>query len=182
MKSLTTTAFALFLILTAFTQSSTLNRTNDPVILTGANLPTFLMLNTNSIVGFKFVSGTWSQIPIQVDEIALLDIVTPYGPLAIAAGYPPTPSNPKLNFYTDGNTYTGADPVPTFDTDDELVFMAKDAGGQFNGSTYPAGIVAGSCREIAHPFGGKMSTVFCSGDRTVLVVHSIDMRRESCTR
>ena len=105
MKNLTITAFALFAILTAFSQSSTLNRTNDPVVLTGADIPAFLTLNTTSIVGFKFVSSAWTQIPVQVDERALLDIVTPYGALATAAGYPPTPSNPKVLFYTDGNTY-----------------------------------------------------------------------------
>jgi hypothetical protein len=145
----------LFVTSIAFTQTSTLNRPNDPVVLTGAQLATFSALLPNQIVGFKFVNGTWTQIPIQVDERALLDIVTPYGALAAQAGYPPSPSNPKVTFYTDATTNTGADPTTTFDSDDELVFMAKDAGGQSDGST-PQGVVAGTCREImiTDPLGG----------------------------
>lgn len=136
-----------FVINISFAQTSTLNRPNDPVVLTGAQLTTFAALQPNQIVGFKFVNGTWTQIPIQVDERALLDIVTPYGALAAQAGYPPSPSNPKVTFYTDATTNTGADPTTTFDSDDELVFMAKDAGGQSDGST-PQGVVAGTCQEI----------------------------------
>jgi hypothetical protein len=136
-------------------QTSTLNRPNDPVVITGAQLPSFSSLTINQIVGFKFVNGAWLQIPIQVDEKALLDIVKPYGPLATQAGYPPSASNPKITFYCDANTYTGADPIITFDTDDELVFMAKDAGGQKNG-TFPAGVINTSCQQvtITDPLGG----------------------------
>jgi len=130
-----------------FSQISTLNRPNDPVVLTGAQLPAFSGMQPSEIVGFKFVNGSWTQIPIQVDEMALLDIVIPYGPLAAQAGYPPSASNPKILMYCDPSTFTGNDPNPNFDPDDELVFMAKDAGGQSDGST-PAGVVAGSCREI----------------------------------
>jgi hypothetical protein len=153
-KNLTILAL-LFVTSIAFAQTSTLNRPNDPVVLTGAQLTTFSALQPNQIVGFKFVNGTWTQIPIQVDERALLDIVTPYGALAAQAGYPPSPSNPKVTFYTDATTNTGADPTTTFDSDDELVFMAKDAGGQSDGST-PQGVVAGTCREIiiTDPLGG----------------------------
>lgn len=153
-KNLTILAL-LFVKSIAFAQTSTLNRPNDPVVLTGAQLTTFSALQPNQIVGFKFVNGTWAQIPIQVDERALLDIVTPYGALAAQAGYPPSPSNPQVTFYTDATTDIGADPTATFDSDDELVFMAKDAGGQSDGST-PQGVVAGTCREImiTDPLGG----------------------------
>lgn len=153
-KNLTFLAL-LFVTSIAFAQTSTLNRPNDPVLLIGAQLPSFSALQPNQIVGFKFVNGTWAQIPIQVDERALLDIVTPYGALAAQAGYPPSPSNPKVTFYTDATTNTGADPTATFDSDDELVFMAKDAGGQSDGST-PQGVVGGTCREImiTDPLGG----------------------------
>ncbi len=152
-----TLTYIALLITTTFvySQSSTLNRPNDPVVLIGAQLSTFSSLQPNQIVGFKFVNGTWTQIPIQVDEMALLDIVIPYGPLASQAGYPPSPSNPKILMYCDPTTFTGNDPNPNFDSDDELVFMAKDAGGQSDGST-PQGVVAGTCSEvlITDPLGG----------------------------
>jgi len=112
-------------------------------------------MKPGQIVGFKFSGGVWSQIPVQVDERALLDIVTPYGPLASGAGYTPSASNPKILFYCDTSTYVGADPDTTFDSNDELVFMLKDAGGQSDGSL-PIGVVAGTCTEITltDPLGG----------------------------
>lgn len=133
-------------------QSSSLSRDKDPVIIAGASLPDFSTLSPHEIVGFKYVSGNWIQIPVQADERALLDIVTPYGPLAgTGAGYlppGPSPSNPKLYFYCDGATYVGADLPGTFDSDDELCFMAKDAGGRFNGTTYPPGTVNQLCYQV----------------------------------
>ena len=137
------------------TLTSILNRPNDPVVLTGAQLSTFSALQPNQIVGFKFVNGTWTQIPIQVDEMALTDIVIPYGPSGNSLNLNPSPSNLHILAYSDPNTYTGSDPTTTFDSDDELVFMAKDAGGQSDGST-PQGVVMGSCREImiTDPLGG----------------------------
>lgn len=145
----------LFVTCNALAQTSTLNRPNDPVVLTGSQLTSFSSLQPSQIVGFKFVNGSWIQIPIQVDERALLDIVTPYGGLATQVGYPPSPINPKITFYCDAATNTGADPTSTFDSDDELVFMAKDAGGQSNG-TIPNGVVTNTCSEITitDPLGG----------------------------
>jgi len=134
-------------------QTSSLTRVNDPVIISGADLSFFSVINPDQIVGFKYVSGTWSQIPVQVDERALLDIVTPYGALAgTGVGYlppAPSPNNPKIYFYCDAATNIGVDPVATFDSDDELVFMAKDAGGMYTGTNYPAGVVQGSCQQVA---------------------------------
>jgi hypothetical protein len=155
MKNLLTHIF-FFICFQSYAQVSTLTRSNDPVILSGADLSNFGALNPSAIVGFKFINGAWTQIPIQVDERALLDIVTPYGPLAATSAFPPSPTNPKIYFYTDATTYTGADPITTFDADDELVFMAKDAGGLFAGANYPSGIVSGSCRQITitDPLGG----------------------------
>jgi hypothetical protein len=136
-------------------QVSTLNRPNDPIVLTGSQLTSFSNLTPGQIVGFKFVNGAWIQIPIQVDERALLDIMTPYGPNANGGNYVPSPNNPKVTFYCDPTTYTGADPNTNFDSDDELVFMAKDAGGPSNGAS-PSGIICGTCKEIAinDPLGG----------------------------
>lgn len=144
-------AFSLLGFL-CFPQSSSLKRDKDPVIISGASLPDFSTSGPAEIVGFKYVNGSWTQIPVQADERALLDIVTPYGPLAgTGAGYlPPGPSasNPKLYFYCDAATHVGADPVTTFDSDDELSFMVKDAGGKFNGTSYPAGVVSNVCYQV----------------------------------
>lgn len=155
MKHLCT--LVLFVLTRAATaQVSTLNRPYDPVVLTGAALPTFSNLSPGSIVGFKFVNSNWQQIPVQVDERVLLDIVAPYGPQGAGAGYLLSPTNPRVLFYADAATRIGADPVATFDADDELVFMVKDAGGRGTVGAPPAGVVPGTGREIAltDPLGG----------------------------
>lgn len=144
-------AFSLVSI-PSFAQSSSLTRDKDPVVISGAGLPDFSTLSPNDIVGFKYVNGNWTQIPVQADERALLDIVTPYGPLAgTGAGYlPPGPSasNPKIYFYCDAATHVGADPLGLFDSDDELSFMVKDAGGKFNGTSYPGGVASSLCYQV----------------------------------
>jgi len=149
-------AVGLLTTLLAYGQVSSLNRPKDPVVLSGTILSKFSSLNPADIVGFKYVQGVWTQIPIQVDERVWLDIVTPYGPIASITGSPLSPANPKIYFYCDPSTYTGADPTPTFDNDDELVFMAQDAGGQFTGTAYPVGVVAGTKEQITitDPLGG----------------------------
>ena len=51
--------------------------------------------------------------------------------------------------YADAETFVGADPDPAFDGDDELVFMARDAGDWAPGLTSdPAGVILGSRVEI----------------------------------
>lgn len=149
--------FLSFLLLSSslFAQSS-LTRINDPVVLHGIQLPAYLGLSPADIVAFKFDAGTWFQIPMQVDEKDLIDIVQPYGPLASQAGSPPSPSNPKILVYCDPNTHVGNDSDLSFDSDDELVFMLKDAGSQSDGSE-PNGVLIGTCMElsITDPLGGS---------------------------
>ena len=66
----------------------------------------------------------WIQVPIQFDEMALMNVNAPYGPY-IGQGNIPDQSGYNVLFYTDSNTYIGADSDPNFDSDDELVFMFK---------------------------------------------------------
>ena len=50
--------------------------------------------------------------------------------------------------YADTETFMGADPEPTLDHDDELVFMARDAGDRIETWAEPDGVVAGSGVEL----------------------------------
>jgi len=100
-------------------------RRTEPVVMKGSDLPSELIgLNINDIVGFKYENDTWQQIPIQIDEMALMDITAPYGQQPPATAVDMLSAHPQL-FYTDPSTYTGADPDPNFDLNDQLVFMAK---------------------------------------------------------
>ncbi len=95
-----------------------LHRDADPVILTGADLPEFTGLSPDQIVGFRY-GPEWEQIPIQIDERKWVDFGQVYNADPIGLG---------IITYADPETYTGSDTNPAFDTDDELVFMARDTG------------------------------------------------------
>jgi hypothetical protein len=112
-----------------------LNRPSDPVVLTGANLPSFVGVAPGNLVAFRY-SGGWQQVPVQVDERAVVDFSTVYNGY-VAAGV-------TNLFYTDSNTYTGPDSNPNIDSNDEIVFMAADAGEQAPYFSHPAGVVSGT--------------------------------------
>jgi hypothetical protein len=114
---------------------STLNRPEDPVVLTGAALPSLTGTAPSDVVGFRW-DGSWTQIPVQVDERDTKTFTTVYNG-AVS-------SSVTELFYTDPNTWTGADSDPTFDVNDELAFMSQDAGGQAPSTSTPAHTVAGS--------------------------------------
>ena len=142
--------------------ASTLDRPLDPVVVTGEALcPDLIGLPPGQIVAFRFTGGGWEPIPVQVDEVAVLDIVTPYGPYAALGGHPP-PTGVSERFYTDPGTYTGADPDPTLDTNDEIVFMAGDAGEEAEPFTHPSGVIPGSgCRvTVTDPLDGGTGVVY----------------------
>jgi len=123
----------------------------EPVILTDTQLSSFSSNSPGDIVGFKYDVGTWIQIPIQIDEMAILDITKPYG--EPASGY-------NILMYTDANWRTGADPNTLIDNNDELVFMLKDAGNQFTGIDYPIGIIASTKKEVVINDGLTTSYVY----------------------
>jgi len=150
-----TFALGLFLLVVSAGAAATLDRPADPVVLTGADVPALLGVAPGDIVAFRYDSG-WIQIPIQVDERAVVDFADIYNHLGGV-----TESVMALQ-YTDAGTYTGADPDPTLDANDEIVFMAADAGDRPPIFTEPAGVVAGSGVqvEISDPLDAGEGTVY----------------------
>ena len=122
-------------------QGPLIGRALDPVVITGAQAACLLGADPQLLVGFAF-DTIWTQIPIQVDERAWLDLTVPYGPLPDSAV-----GAPAL-FYTDTLTYTGPDTNALFDADDELVLMARDAGAALDVFYNPAGVIPGTCCRI----------------------------------
>ncbi|MGI4870525.1 MAG: hypothetical protein ACRYFX_05025 [Janthinobacterium lividum] len=156
MRNLYCLLASLVLAQTTHAQTSTLTRALDPVVLAGSSLPNFVGQSPGSLVGFRYGASGWQQIPVQVDERALLDIAAPYGPNGAGTDYPTAATNPKVLFYCDASTPTGADANATFDADDELVFLVREAGGRAVGVAPPAGTVASTCHELTltDPLGG----------------------------
>ncbi|MFN2480770.1 MAG: hypothetical protein ABR554_04715 [Pyrinomonadaceae bacterium] len=117
---------------TALAQTtSTPNRAADPVVLTGADVPGLNGIAPASLVAFRYTTD-WQQIPLQVDERAVVDLGTVYNS---------TPTGVKVLSYTDPRTFTGADPDATLDQDDEIALMVKDSGGKAPYLSEPAGNV-----------------------------------------
>ena len=115
-------ALPLFLLLSVPGSASAAgvpNRKADPVVVTGARTPALVGTSPGKVVAFRW-DGKWRQVPVQVDERAVID----YRAVRQTTGFSPF-SNLA---YTDPNTFAGADPDPALDADDEIAAMAKDAG------------------------------------------------------
>jgi hypothetical protein len=131
--------------------SSTLDRPSDPVVLTGVDVPWLSGLDPDDLVAFRY-DGGWQQIPVQVDERTVRDFADVYNvgggsgeDRGDAAGQAyPKPTGVTEFFYADSGTFTGPDADATLDGDDEIAFMAKDAGGEPPSFSEPSGVVTGS--------------------------------------
>src|SRR5262245_54037468 len=134
--------------------SNVLDRDRDPVVLSGAALPSLAGVPPDRIVAFRYSAG-WVQIPVQVDERAVVDFQNIYND-------PTLPSGSTILTYTDPATWTGPDPDPTFDADDEVVFMAKEVGDLGTAIPEPAGTIAGSGVQVSvhNPINGRDGYVF----------------------
>ena len=114
----------------------TLNRPEDPVVMTGAQLPALQSVAAGDVVAFRWING-WQQRPVQVDERKQINFGTVYNGTVSA--------NFTTTVYADPNTFTGGDSNANVDADDEIAFMAKDVGVQApSDAGTPTGVVAGS--------------------------------------
>ncbi len=139
-------------------------RVDGPAVFTGAELGVDgLGLDPDRAMAFRWDAETdgWVQIPVQVDERHVVDFGGRPNNNAQAgtAGtvYGTSPIGLTALQYSDPDTWVGADPDPSFDADDELVFMARDVGPEApTGAADPPGLAFGEGREIAlvDPDGG----------------------------
>jgi len=131
-----------------------LDRPRDPVVIEGSDLPGLQGLPVNDISAFRYDTG-WSQIPVQVDERKYVDFGAVYDTTDFGVG---------TVTYVDSLTYTGPDMDPAFDGDDELVFMAFDAGDRAPaGAGLPSGVVSDGPTlemEIEDPLDGGVGYVY----------------------
>jgi hypothetical protein len=137
-----------------------LQRPTDPVILPGADVAARLTgIAPSELVAFRY-DGGWVQLPVQVDERATINFDDVYN----NTSFPPWGSGGGFTTlgYTDAGTFTGADPDTTLDADDEIVFMAADAGQRPGGFSEPAGVMPNSGMEIAisDPLTGDAGYVY----------------------
>lgn len=117
-----------------------LRRPADPVVLTGAQLSGLNGAAPDRVVAFRAAGGRWEQVPVQVDERVATTMNAVYGvPATQRFGAYPASVNIPVTVYADPGTFVGADPNTALDADDEVVFMARDAGATATGLSAPAG-------------------------------------------
>jgi hypothetical protein len=129
--------------------ASTLRRPSDPVVLSGDDLPRVGGVSPGDVVAFRRRNNAWQQIPVQVDERHTVN-------LGVVHNQAPEVASDYL-VYSDPGTLAGADPVASVDSDDEIVFMAADAGGRAGDDvSEPSGVLPGSGFEftITDPVDG----------------------------
>ncbi|UCG34374.1 MAG: hypothetical protein JSU68_06990 [Phycisphaerales bacterium] len=147
------TAIVLLSAGTSLAQRNTLSRDHDPVVILGEHLTLLLGLPPGEVVGFRYEGG-WEQIPVQIDERKFADFGVVYGSDPIGLG---------TMAYVDSLTYTGPDTDPEFDADDELVFMAPDAGDRApTGAVLPGGVFSAPALEVevVDPLDGGVGYVY----------------------
>ncbi|MGN6692816.1 MAG: hypothetical protein ACTHN0_01450 [Aquihabitans sp.] len=135
-------------------ETKPLNRPAAPVVLTGGQLNRFGGVAPERLVAFRWSGEAWQQVPVQVDQRK----VVPFGsapssnstPGKAGTVYGNGSGGPATVQYADPNTWVGADTNPNIDADDEVVFMASDAGSTApSGTAAPAGVVASSGTQVA---------------------------------
>ena len=140
-----------------------LTRAEDPVVLTGAHVSSLGGADARDIVAFARQNDAWKQIPVQVDERLVQDFCEIYGKSSGRWGAEPACKTSKVVtalFYADAETFTGADPDPSLDLDDEVVFMARDGGDRVGTWSDPAGVVPGSGVELTLQDGEAQAWVY----------------------
>jgi len=139
-------AFVPFFLLLALDLPSLLlaqSRDSEPLVVTGEQVD--LPVSPHLLVGFRREEGSWVQVPVQVDErhevdwdaVKQVDCRVHLRELTSL-------------LYSDPETFAGSDPDPTFDQDDELVFMFRDVGTEQYDKVAeaPEGVHVESMREL----------------------------------
>lgn len=114
-------------------------RPEDPVVVTGSELPRLAGSTPGKVLAFRYFEGQWDQVPVQVDERAMVDLGTVYNK---------APNGVRILTYTDPGTFAGPDPDPTLDANDEVALMGIDAGAEAPAGSNPPNVVASTGEEL----------------------------------
>ena len=116
------------------------------MVLTGAEVPAAIGLDPARVIGYRWKDG-WVQIPVQIDQRVVVGFGTAPAsnttPGTTGTVYGDGSGDLTALQYADPDTFVGPDTDPMIDADDELVFMARDAGPRVPaGTARPADAVA----------------------------------------
>lgn len=117
-----------------------------PVILTGSQLPAFAGVDEGSLAAFRYTSGSWFRFPLQVDGVYDVDTCQEADP-----PLPPVPAgaDPQVSCIEKRIDFSGGHDAAGLDADDEVVFLAKEAGGKAPDNSHPAGVDIATRYEVS---------------------------------
>ena len=117
-------------------------RPEDPVVVTGTDVPRLAGSPPAKVIAYRYLNGQWQQVPVQVDERALIDLGTVYNQ---------PPNGVRVLTYTDPSTFAGPDP----DADARRQRRDRPDGHRRRrpgaGGRNPPNVVAGERRGAAPP-------------------------------
>jgi len=137
--------YLLTVVLVPIVEPTSSTRYLDPVVLTGADVPSFLgcVECVDQLVAFSWTEGAWSQVPVQVDERHLQDFYyIKNKPCKLCQ------RNMTTLVYADPSTFSGKDEDDALDEDDEIVFMARFLGEKNEKLIFPEGAVENTMEEV----------------------------------
>ena len=122
------------------------SRAFEPVVVSGEAVAPLEGATPGRVAAFRYEGGGWVPVPVQVDEREEVDLAWVYngrddGRCSGGAWcYDHGPVYQTL--YMDEGTFLGPDSNPFVDADDEVVFMAQDAGARAPAdATAPPGVM-----------------------------------------
>jgi len=116
---------------------ATLTRPEDPVVLTGSQLPKLIGQAPTRVVAFAWDGEAWHQVPVQVDQRDLVNPGRIYNRPESRWATRPDGSSYEMLVYTPPaaatgyrsyGTFTPADRDPNLDANDEVSLLAADVG------------------------------------------------------
>ncbi|MEM8601237.1 MAG: hypothetical protein AAGF99_15065, partial [Bacteroidota bacterium] len=144
MRAVTLSLCAAVALLVAPTASA------SEVVRTGEQTPALNGAAPESILAFSWTSRNgWVQIPVQVDEREWVDVSAAYVGRDFSGCDNVANCNIIINQvevleYTDARSLVGADTDPSFDADDEIVFMERFAGDLAPDNRHPNAVRRGT--------------------------------------
>ena len=150
---------------------ATLARPEDPVVLTGAQLPKLIGQAPARVVAFAWDGEAWHQVPVQVDQRDLVNPGRIYNRPESGWAKRPDGSSYEMLVYTPPaaatgyrsyGTYTPADRDPNLDANDEVSLLAADVGQLAPGSAgNPQGVTVATRERVTvarppRPAGGRL--------------------------
>ncbi|MBK8170394.1 MAG: hypothetical protein IPK60_08600 [Sandaracinaceae bacterium] len=142
-------------------ESTIVDHDEFPVVITGDNLRAVSGVATDELVFFRWHADAWEAVPFQIDERRSVLFHEIYGTCGSCVQNDSTTAG---LVYADGNTFTGSDPNPRVDEDDEIALMVKDFGGNPTSTVPPAGVDADFVVRFAVRDGTAAGYVFAFRD------------------